>query len=144
MVKKYCSNDNIIIGAQSGSQKILDLCHRGHTVEDVIKAVELTLKSGLKANVDFIFGLPDETAEDVKMTINVMEDLVRMGARIHAHSFIPLPMTPFAREPARKLDEHVQKSLQSSLLGSNVFREWKKQEVLAQKITKYLKTGKLD
>jgi radical SAM superfamily enzyme YgiQ (UPF0313 family) len=143
LITTYADNDNIIIGAQSGSQKVLDSCHRGHSVEDVYTAVELTLKAKLKANVDFIFGLPNETPEDVKMTINVMEDLVKRGARIHAHSFIPLPMTPFAREPARKLDEHIQKSLQSSTLGSSVFGEWKKQEELALKITKFLKTREL-
>jgi len=140
LITTYADNDNIIIGAQSGSQKVLDSCHRGHSVEDVYTAVELTLKAKLKANVDFIFGLPNETPEDIKMTINVMEGLVKMGARIHAHSFIPLPMTPFALEPAKKLDELVQKSLQSSLLGNSVFGEWKKQEKLALKIAKFLKT----
>ena len=143
LITTYADNDNIIIGAQSGSQKVLDSCHRGHSVEDVYTAVELTLEAKLKANVDFIFGLPNETTEDVQMTINVMEDLVKMGARIHAHSFMPLPMTPFAREPARKLEEQVQKSLQSSILGSNIFGEWKKQEELGLKITKFLKTGEL-
>jgi radical SAM superfamily enzyme YgiQ (UPF0313 family) len=105
--------------------------------------VELTLKAKLKANVDFIFGLPNESAEDVKMTINVMEDLVKMGARIHAHSFIPLPMTPFANKPASKLDENILKSLKSSILGSKVFGKWKKQEKIALKIAKYLATRKL-
>ncbi len=144
LITTYADNDNIIIGAQSGSQKVLDSCHRGHSVEDVYTAVELTLKAKIKANVDFIFGLPNETTEDIKLTINVMEDLVKIGARIHAHSFIPLPMTPFAQEPARKLDENIKKSLKSSLLGSNVFGEWKKQEELAQKITNYLKTRELN
>ena len=140
LITTYANNDNIIIGAQSGSQKILDSCHRGHSIEDVYTAVDLTLKAKLKVNVDFIFGLPNESSEDVKLTIHVMEDLVKKGARIHAHSFIPLPMTPFANEPAMKLDENIQKSLKSSILGSSVFGEWKKQEEMALKIAKYLKT----
>lgn len=144
LITTYANNDNIIIGAQSGSQKILDSCHRGHTVADVYTAVDLTLEAKLKANVDFIFGLPNETSEDVQSTIHVMEDLVKKGARIHAHSFIPLPMTPFAKEPAIKLDENIQKSLKSSILGSNVFGEWKKQEEMALKIAQYLKTRKLE
>ena len=61
LVLKYAANDNITMGAQSGSQKILDSCRRGHTIKDIYKAVELTLASNLKVNVDFIFGLPDET-----------------------------------------------------------------------------------
>ncbi|MFH1127764.1 MAG: TIGR04013 family B12-binding domain/radical SAM domain-containing protein, partial [archaeon] len=90
LVKKYADNDNIIIGAESGSQKLLDLCHRGHTVEDIYRAVDLTTKAGLKANVDFIFGLPEESVEDIKDTIKVMNDLISKGAKIHAHAFIPL------------------------------------------------------
>ena len=144
LITTYANNDNIIIGAQSGSQKILDSCHRGHSIEDVYTAVDLTLKAKLKVNVDFIFGLPNETSEDVKLTIHVMEDLVKKGARIHAHSFIPLPMTPFANEPAMKLDENIQKSLKSSILGSSVFGEWKKQEEMALNIAKYLKTRNIN
>ena len=108
------------------------------------RAVKLTLKAKLRANVDFIFGLPHETTEDIKLTINVMEDLAKMGARIHAHSFMPLPMTPFAREPARRLDERIQESLKSSILGSSVFGEWKKQEELALKIARFLQTRELN
>lgn len=144
LLTTYADNDNIIIGAQSGSQKVLNSCHRGHSVEDVYTAVELTLKAKLKANVDFIFGLPNETIEDIKLTINVMEDLVKKGARIHAHSFIPLPMTPYANEPATKINKVLQKTLKSSLLGNQVFGEWKKQEYIAFKIAQYLKTRKLE
>jgi len=143
LITSYADNDNIIIGAQSGSQKILDSCHRGHTVKDVYKAVDLTLKVKLKANVDFIFGLPNESVEDINLTIRLMEDLVKRGARIHAHSFIPLPMTPFAKEPATIINEHIKSKLKSSLLGSKVFGEWKKQEEMAIKITQYLKTKKI-
>ncbi|PMP68522.1 MAG: TIGR04013 family B12-binding domain/radical SAM domain-containing protein, partial [Thermodesulfobacterium geofontis] len=60
LVKNYTDNDNLVIGAQSGSNRILELCKRGHTVEDVYRAVKLTIKAGLKAKVDFIFGLPGE------------------------------------------------------------------------------------
>ncbi|OGF66066.1 MAG: B12-binding domain/radical SAM domain-containing protein [Candidatus Fischerbacteria bacterium RBG_13_37_8] len=90
LIKEYTDNDNIIIGGQSGSQKVLDFCHRGHMVENIYRAVEVTVKAGLKANVDFIFGLPGETLEDQIKTIAVIKDLIAMGARIHAHTFMPL------------------------------------------------------
>ena len=144
LLTKYADNDNIIIGAQSGSQKVLDSCHRGHTIEDVYTAVELTLDVGLKANVDFIFGLPNETSDDIAQTITMMEELAKSGARIHAHSFIPLPMTPFAKESVKPLDETLLKSLKSTILGNKVFGEWKKQEQIALKLAKYLKTREHD
>ena len=144
LVLRYADNNNLIIGAQSGSERILELCHRGHTVEDVYRAVELTLKKGLKANVDFIFGLPRETEEDIRLTIKVMSDLVKMGARIHAHTFMPLPQTPFAKALAGRIDKSIQKMIRELIPKGIVYGDWKEQEKIAKKISKYLKTGKLE
>ncbi|MFW9898860.1 MAG: TIGR04013 family B12-binding domain/radical SAM domain-containing protein [Candidatus Thorarchaeota archaeon] len=140
LVKNYASNDNIIIGAQSGSQRVLDLCHRSHTVEDIYNAVELTLKSGLQPNVDFIFGLPNENVEDIKLTINMMNELSKKGARIHTHSFIPLPQTPFGKEPADRIDTELQKTIKRMTSRGIAFGDWKEQEWIALKIAKYFKT----
>lgn len=141
LILKYADNDNLIIGAQSGSQRILNLCHRGHSVEDVYNAVELTLKAGLKANVDFIFGLPGETEEDIKLTIKVMTDLVRMGARIHAHTFMPLPQTPFAKAPAGRINKAFRRMIGELVPKGTVYGDWREQGKIAKKIVRYLKTG---
>jgi B12-binding domain/radical SAM domain protein len=138
LVLKYADNDNITIGAQSGSQKILDLCHRGHTVGDIKKAVELTIKKGLKINVDFIFGLPGENDEDIKLTIQMMKDLSSKGARVHAHSFIPLPQTPFAKKDVNKIKESYKKAIKTLISKGSAFGDWKKQEKFALKFKKYL------
>jgi B12-binding domain/radical SAM domain protein len=143
LILKYADNDNIIIGAQSGSQRILDLSHRGHTVEDVYRAVELTIRAGLKANVDFIFGLPGETEEDIRQTIKVMKDLIKMGARIHAHTFMPLPGTPFAKQPPGKIHRLIYKELKKLVPKGVVYGNWREQERIAEKIAKYLQSGKL-
>ena len=132
LVLKYADNDNLVIGAQSGSQRILDSCHRGHTVSDIYHAVELTIASGLKANVDFIFGLPGEQEEDVQQTVGVINDLVKRGARIHAHTFMPLPQTPFARSPAGKIPREIKKMLRGLLHKGAVFGDWMKQERIAR------------
>ncbi|MEW6608903.1 MAG: TIGR04013 family B12-binding domain/radical SAM domain-containing protein [bacterium] len=145
LILKYADNDNLIIGAQSGSQRILDLCHRGHTVEDVYNAVELTIKAGLKANVDFIFGLPGEVQEDIKLTIKVINDLVKMGARIHAHTFIPLPQTPFAKRSGGGVNKELRKMIIKELVPRGVmYGDWREQEKIAKRIVRYLKTGKLE
>ncbi|MFX0071466.1 MAG: TIGR04013 family B12-binding domain/radical SAM domain-containing protein [Candidatus Hermodarchaeota archaeon] len=144
LIKKYCSNDNIIIGAQSGSQKILDSCNRGHKVEDVYHAVELTLNSKLKANVDFIFGLPGETHEDIDLTIFMVKKLSKMGARIHTHFFLPLPQTPFAKQKVDRIDNKFKKVIDKLTSSGNAFGEWKSQEKLAIKLSKYLKSGNFD
>ena len=139
LVLKYGNNDNITIGAQSGSQKILDSCHRGHTVEDVIHAVDLTIKNKLKINVDFIFGLPGEDDEDVKQTVDLMKKLSNQGARIHAHAFIPLPQTPFAKATVKKVNEIYKKETKNLISKGLAFGNWRNQEKLAMKINNYFK-----
>jgi len=142
LVLKYGNNDNITIGAQSGSQKILDLCHRGHTVEDIYRAVELATQNNLKINVDFIFGLPGEENEDIRLTIEMMKDLSNNGARIHAHSFIPLPQTPFSKKPAGRIAGIYKKEIKDLISKGLAFGNWEEQESLAMKIAKYLRTKK--
>ena len=139
LILKYADNDNITIGAQSGSQKILDLCHRDHTIKDIYDAVDLALNNNLKMNVDFIFGLPGEKEEDINLTIKMMKKLAESGARIHAHSFIPLPQTPFAKVPVNRIKNLYKKEIKSLISKGLAFGDWKKQERLAIKIADYTK-----
>ncbi|KKN19764.1 hypothetical protein LCGC14_0942540 [marine sediment metagenome] len=143
LVLKFANNDNITIGAQSGSQKVLDLCHRGHSVEEIYRAVELTIKNNLEINVDFIFGLPGEKTEDINLTIKMMKELAAKGARIHAHAFIPLPQTPFSKKPVTKISGIYKKEIQNLISQGLAFGSWRNQEILASKIAEYLKNKEL-
>lgn len=143
LVLKYAANDNIVIGAQSGSQKILNSCNRGHSIEDIYNAVKLTIKIGLIANVDFIFNLPNETDEDINLTINFMKDLSDMGAKIHTHTFMPLPLTVFAKESVKEINEKTRKIILELSSKGLAYGDWKKQEKIAKKIANYFKTNKL-
>jgi B12-binding domain/radical SAM domain protein len=96
LLKEFADNDEIVIGAQSGSRRMLEACNRSHDVESVLTAVSLARRYGYKIIVDFIVGLPGENPADQRESLKVMEEVVRMGARIHAHLFSPLPQTPFA------------------------------------------------
>jgi len=139
LVLRYADNDNLVIGAQSGSQRLLDFCNRAHSVDDVYRAVERTLGAGLKANVDFIFGLPGETREDCDQTFKVMKDLIAKGARIHAHTFMPLPQTHFAAEPAKKMDAFSKKKINDLVSHGGIYGNWIRQETIAKKIETYFK-----
>lgn len=59
----------ISFGLESGSQKILDRLDKGTTVEQAIKAVEMTHAAGIKVFGSFMIGSPGETAETVDQTI---------------------------------------------------------------------------
>jgi B12-binding domain/radical SAM domain protein len=112
LMQEFADNDEIVIGAQSGSPRMLEACNRAHTVEDVLAAVSLARKYGYKLIVDFIFGLPGERAADLRETLKVMEEIVRLGARIHAHLFAPLPQTPFSKEQPGRIDPAVMNALE--------------------------------
>jgi B12-binding domain/radical SAM domain protein len=137
LILKYADNDNIIIGGQSGSQRMLDICNRGHTVEDIYKAVKIVINSGLNVNVDFIFGLPKENDQDRKMTREVMKDLIDIGAKIHAHTFIPLPKTPFSNANPKKIDKLTKEFIKKNM--ADIYGNWKKHEKISFQIQKKLK-----
>jgi len=62
-------------GVESGSQKVLDNIHKGYTVEQVIKAYMIFKEIGIKAGAGFMLGFPDETMDDVKMTLELAKEI---------------------------------------------------------------------
>ncbi|NPA15938.1 MAG: TIGR04013 family B12-binding domain/radical SAM domain-containing protein [Deferribacteres bacterium] len=102
LMSDFCSNRKVVVGAQSGSDRRLAGLRRGHTVKDVVKAVEVLNRFGFKVVLDFIFGFPGESHDEQRETLDFIEYLVSNHfVSIHAHTFIPLPGTPLERaEPA--------------------------------------------
>ncbi len=138
LVKKYCANDNIIIGAQSGSETMLEAIHRGHTALDVMNAVKLILEFGFVANVDFIFGMPGETQEDIAATLEFMTRLTNMGARVHSHTFMPLVGTPLSNGKPGIVDEKTRGVLEHLRSHGLEYGHWKQQEVIAETTTHFV------
>jgi len=134
ILRKYVSNKRIIIGAQSGSNNVLKLLNRGHSVEEVISAVEILAKHGFTVDVDFIFGLPGETDEDVDETVKVMEKILKLGGRIHTHTFLPLPGSPLENAPPGKIPLKIKKFVFKICGKGKAYGDWLKQEKLAEKI----------
>jgi B12-binding domain/radical SAM domain protein len=112
LLKEFADNDEIVIGAQSGSSRMLEACRRSHTVESVLGAVSLARRYGYKVIVDFIFGLPGESEPDVRETLEVIERVIGLGARIHPHIFAPLPQTDFSGEPPGNISPTVMRALE--------------------------------
>jgi len=137
LIVRYADNDNVIIGAQSGSDSVLLDSHRGHDVESVIRAVENCRLVGLKANVDFIFGMPHETKQDVMASIKLAEKLTRLGAKIHAHTFLPLPGTPWSHEAPGVISDDVRAMLEKLHQRGTAYGDWQAQEAQAQEIAAF-------
>jgi len=132
IIRQYTKNKMLVIGGQSGSDRILKLCHRGHTVQDIINAVDRIVLNGIIPVVDFIFDLPQETEADIEQTIQVMRCITKMGAKIHAHSFMPLPGTRFSNEPVHGIKRNLKDILLKEFLPNGMlFGNWKEQEQYA-------------
>jgi len=133
IIRKYCDNDNLIIGAQSGSDQMLKKCHRFHTVVDIQYAINLALEAGFKVNVDFIFGMPEETKNEEKETIRFIEKLVKIkNVRIHGHTFLPLPGTPWEKEKAGEISPHLREFLMFLRKNGKEYGDWEEQEQMGK------------
>jgi len=137
LVKQFADNDNLVIGCQSGSERMLELCKRGHTVLDVYRAVDICVKNNLTPKIDFIFGLPGEEFQDIKESIKVMKDLIKKGAKIHAHTFIPLPGTPFSKKQPENIEPYLNDFVRYALPRGFVFGDFLKQKKLAEQLRNF-------
>jgi anaerobic magnesium-protoporphyrin IX monomethyl ester cyclase len=85
------------IGAESGSQRMLDLMRKDITVDQIKKAAELCSKHGIRLIFGFMIGIPGETWEDVCQTMNLMDELEEVSHDVIVNSpavYHPFPGTP--------------------------------------------------
>ncbi len=81
------------IGAESGSQKILDAMDKGTTVAQIKEATLLMKRKGIKVGFFLQFGYLGETQEDIDATLNMVLEL--MPDEIGISVSYPLPGTKF-------------------------------------------------
>lgn len=66
---------NILIGAESGNNNVLQAINKQQTVEEVRKTIEIIKKAGLDASATFMVGNITETEKTIKDTINFAKEL---------------------------------------------------------------------
>lgn len=114
IVRDACDNRNLSVGLQSGSEPMLERLHRGHTVREGITSVARMVRFGFVPRVDFIFGLPGESDEDRARTCEVIDHITtHYGARVHAHTFTPLPSTPLAGTTPSRIDDRTRDKIEA-------------------------------
>ncbi len=64
----------IWIGAESGSQKVIDLMDRRVDVQQVRDMIQLTRKNNIEAGTFIMLGYPGETEEDIKETVKHLKE----------------------------------------------------------------------
>ena len=81
------------VGAESGSQKILDAMDKGTTVEQIHTAAQRLRRHGMEVCFFLQFGYPGETDADIEKTINMVRDCQPDDIGISVS--YPLPGTRF-------------------------------------------------
>ncbi|MCZ7584439.1 MAG: radical SAM protein [Deltaproteobacteria bacterium] len=76
-------------GVESAEQQILDNCEKDLDIEKVKTTVALTHELGIKMHMTFMFGLPGETTETAKKTIDLALDFRARVPSVHRRHALP-------------------------------------------------------
>ncbi|MCI5211377.1 MAG: radical SAM protein, partial [Candidatus Electrothrix sp. ATG2] len=89
---KEAGLNGIDFGIETGSPNMLDLIDKGITQEKIIKTVSMCDKIGIVWNTFFMIGFPDETEDDIDMTLNLIQKIKPYSVCLSI--FTPYPETP--------------------------------------------------
>jgi len=87
------------IGAESGSQRVLDIMHKDVTVEQIRRAVALLARYRIQTVLNFMVGIPGETWDDVRRTMDLIDDLEKISPYVTVSSlalYAPWPGSPLS------------------------------------------------
>jgi anaerobic magnesium-protoporphyrin IX monomethyl ester cyclase len=98
--KLAAAGTNILhIGAESGSQRMLDLMHKNCTVDDIVAVNQkMARHPEIKTGYNWIVGIPGETLEDLRLTRELMLRLIEDNPStifFPPNKYRPLPGTEF-------------------------------------------------
>jgi radical SAM superfamily enzyme YgiQ (UPF0313 family) len=114
--------DTVWMGAESGSQKILEAMDKGITINQIHCATHLMKKHKIKPSFFIQFGYPGETREDIVQTIKMINELLPFEIGISVS--YPLPGTLFYERVKAELKSKTNwtDSDEMALMFSNTFQ----------------------
>lgn len=103
-------------GAESGSQRMLDMIGKGITVDDIINVNRRWAKYDIVVQHNFMAGFPTETIDDIKATISLIYKLKKENP--HAMTSPICPYTPY---PGTSL---YQEALDNGFMKRKTLEDW--------------------
>lgn len=134
MMRPLVDNHSLILGGQSGSDQVLAQSRRGHDAATIVHAARLCVAAGFEPHVDFLFGLPGEGEAEVEASLSLADELVALGARVHGHTFMPLPGTPLRQAAPGQLAASTRRRLEVLASKGHLYGQWSRQEQLAREL----------
>lgn len=126
----------VSIGAESGSQKMLDLMNKGIKVEDLINAAKVIGKTKIICTFSFMIGLPGEDRQDIAATLVMMrkvQELCPQAKFAGPQLYRPYPGSKFYEmclasgwQPPQTLEEWAEKIESGTMETDPFFMPWVK------------------
>lgn len=91
----------IALGAESGSQRVLDAMNKGTRVEQILLAAELCRQHEIETYFYIMLGYPGEEWEDICKTVDLLKET--RPSRFSSTIAYPLPGTEFFEEVGHRL-----------------------------------------
>jgi anaerobic magnesium-protoporphyrin IX monomethyl ester cyclase len=91
-VMKASGCEGVAVGIESGSQKVLNLAHKGQTVKQALETIASLKKAGIKQYLSFIVGLPGENLSTLQETKQFIKAVKPTGFQVN--SLLPYPRSP--------------------------------------------------
>jgi radical SAM superfamily enzyme YgiQ (UPF0313 family) len=103
-ISRFKNCTMVFIGAESGSQKVLDAIDKRIKVDDIFNAAKILYEHGMSGTFSWIIGFPQETIEDVIATINAVRRVseIMPGAVQRLKIFSPYPGSRLYQETVEK------------------------------------------
>lgn len=96
----------VVIGLETGSQRIVNIMKKGAThLERYKKIIERLKDYSFDIYSGVIFGMPGETIEDLKLTLQYLEDMKKINPKLNYST------TFFQALPGTEMFDHVQKEM---------------------------------
>jgi radical SAM superfamily enzyme YgiQ (UPF0313 family) len=100
---KRAGCETVWIGAESGSQRILDAMEKGTTVGQIREACAKLKSQGIRVGFFIQYGYPGETRDDIEQTLGMIRECLPDDIGISVS--YPLPGTPFHARVLEELGE---------------------------------------
>lgn len=93
---KAAGCQELLLGVETGSQRLLDKLCKGVKIEKILEAFEIMHQEEMKAIAMLMVGLPGESIEDFKATDKLLREIKADG--FYFSLYIPSPGTAFLEE----------------------------------------------
>ncbi len=126
LIQCYSSNKKLVpfihLPIQTGSNKLLRLMNRKHTVEEYIETIDKLIKinPAIKFSSDFIVGYPGEEKKDFEETINLIKKIKFINSFSFIFSARPGTKASILKEVDNSISKQRLTELQSCLFENQI------------------------